>query len=67
MAEDDEEEQSFFSAPGTCVVDVGITNTQLIISHSQKKWIHLIMDTLQRYIILSSQIKNASSFYMQLS
>nr|AAH44773.1 Nibrin [Mus musculus] len=48
MAEDDEEEQSFFSAPGTCVVDVGITNTQLIISHSQKKWIHLIMDTLQR-------------------
>ncbi|XP_028636112.1 nibrin isoform X2 [Grammomys surdaster] len=48
MAEEDEEEQSFFSAPGTCVVDVGITNTQLIITDSQKKWIHLIMDILQR-------------------
>ncbi|XP_029332224.1 nibrin isoform X2 [Mus caroli] len=48
MAEEDEEEQSFFSAPGTCVVDVGITNTQLIIPDSQKKWIHLIMDILQR-------------------
>ncbi|XP_052032079.1 nibrin isoform X2 [Apodemus sylvaticus] len=47
MAEEDEEEQSFFSAPGTCVVDVGITNTQLIITESQKKWIHLIMDILQ--------------------
>ncbi|GAB1288334.1 Nibrin [Apodemus speciosus] len=47
MAEEDEEEQSFFSAPGTCVVDVGITNTQLIITESQKKWIHLIMEILQ--------------------
>lgn len=47
MAEEDEEDQSFFSAPGTCVVDVGITNTQLIITESQKKWIHLIMDILQ--------------------
>lgn len=48
MAEGGEEEQSFFSAPGTCVVDVGITNTQLIITDSQRKWIHLIMDILQR-------------------
>lgn len=47
MAEEDEEDQSFFLAPGTCVVDVGITNTQLIITESQKKWIHLIMDILQ--------------------
>ncbi|XP_031222411.1 nibrin [Mastomys coucha] len=43
-----EEEQSFFSAPGTCVVDVGMTNTQLIITDSQKKWIHVVMDILQR-------------------
>lgn len=49
MAEGGEEEQSFFSAPGTCVVDVGITNTQLIITDSQRKWIHLIMDILQRH------------------
>lgn len=52
MAEGGEEEQSFFSAPGTCVVDVGITNTQLIITDSQRKWIHLIMDILQRYTAL---------------
>lgn len=49
MAEEGEEEQSFFSAPGTCVVDVGMTNTQLIITDSQRKWIHLIMDILQRH------------------
>lgn len=49
MAEGGEEEQSFFSAPGTCVVDVGMTNTQLIITDSQRKWIHLIMDILQRH------------------
>lgn len=49
MAEGGEEEQSFFSAPGTCVVDVGMTNTQLIITDSQRKWIHSIMDILQRH------------------
>lgn len=49
MAEEGEEEQSFFSAPGTCVVDVGMTNTQLIITDSQRKWIHSIMDILQRH------------------
>ncbi|EGW01424.1 Nibrin [Cricetulus griseus] len=30
-----------------CVVDIGITNTQIIITDSQKTWIHLIMDMLQ--------------------
>ncbi|XP_036033571.1 nibrin [Onychomys torridus] len=49
IAEENEEEESFFSAPGTCVVDIGITNTQIIITDSQKKWIHLIMDVLQRH------------------
>ncbi|XP_005362392.1 nibrin isoform X1 [Microtus ochrogaster] len=49
MAEENEEEESFFSAPGTCVVDIGITNTQIIIADSQKKWIHLVMDVLQRH------------------
>lgn len=52
MAEENEEEESFFSAPGTCVVDVGITNTQIIITDSQKKWVHLVMDVLQRYVII---------------
>ncbi|ERE83429.1 nibrin isoform X2 [Cricetulus griseus] len=49
MAEENEEDESFFSAPGTCVVDIGITNTQIIITDSQKTWIHLIMDMLQRH------------------
>ena len=52
MAEENEEEESFFSAPGTCVVDIGITNTQIIIADSQKKWVHLVMDVLQRYVII---------------
>lgn len=34
--------------PGTCVVDVGITNTQTLIPDSQKKWIRSVMDMLQR-------------------
>ncbi|XP_051054565.1 nibrin [Phodopus roborovskii] len=49
ITEENEEEESFFSAPGTCVVDIGITNTQIIITDSQKTWIHLIMDILQRH------------------
>ncbi|XP_057591428.1 nibrin isoform X2 [Hippopotamus amphibius kiboko] len=48
ITEENEEEDSFFSAPGTCVVDVGITNSQTLIPDSQKKWIHSIMDILQR-------------------
>ncbi|KAB0390320.1 hypothetical protein E2I00_014806, partial [Balaenoptera physalus] len=48
ITEDNEEEDSFFSAPGTCVVDVGITDSQTLIPDSQKKWIHSIMDILQR-------------------
>jgi nijmegen breakage syndrome protein 1 len=51
ITEENEEEDSFFSAPGTCVVDIGITNTQILIPDSQKKWIHSIMDALQRYRI----------------
>lgn len=49
IAEENEEEESFFSAPGTCVVDIGITNTQIIVTDSQKKWINLIMDMLPRH------------------
>lgn len=45
---EEKEEDSFFSAPGTCVVDTGITNTQSLIPDSQKEWIQLIMDVLQR-------------------
>uniref|UniRef100_A0A9L0THP2 Nibrin n=1 Tax=Equus caballus TaxID=9796 RepID=A0A9L0THP2_HORSE len=48
ITEKNEEEDSFFSAPGTCVVDVGITDSQNLIPDSQKKWIHSIMDMLQR-------------------
>ncbi|XP_045661960.1 nibrin isoform X2 [Ursus americanus] len=48
ITEENEEEDSFFSAPGISVVDVGITNSQTLIPDSQKKWIHSIMDKLQR-------------------
>uniref|UniRef100_A0A8C0T1X5 Nibrin n=1 Tax=Canis lupus familiaris TaxID=9615 RepID=A0A8C0T1X5_CANLF len=48
ITEENKEEYSFFSAPGICVVDVGITNSQTLIPDSQKKWIHSIMDKLQR-------------------
>ncbi|VTJ67574.1 Hypothetical predicted protein [Marmota monax] len=48
ITEENEEEDSFFSAPGICVVDIGITNTQILIPDSQKKWVHSIMDVLQR-------------------
>ncbi|XP_053520686.1 nibrin isoform X2 [Artibeus jamaicensis] len=44
---EENEEECFFLAPGTCVVDVGITNSQTLISDSQKKWIHSIIDMLQ--------------------
>lgn len=45
---EENENDSFFSAPGTCVVDVGITNTQTLIPDSQKMWVHSIVDMLQR-------------------
>ncbi|XP_044772394.1 nibrin-like isoform X2 [Neomonachus schauinslandi] len=48
ITEENEEEESFFSVPGICVVDVGITNSQTLIPDSPKKWIHSIMDKLQR-------------------
>ncbi|XP_029779374.1 nibrin isoform X2 [Suricata suricatta] len=48
ITEENEEEDRFFTAPGICVVDVGITNSQTPISDSQKTWIHSIMDVLQR-------------------
>ncbi|KAL2766939.1 nibrin isoform 1 [Daubentonia madagascariensis] len=48
ITEENEEEDSFFSSPGTCVVDIGITNSQIFIPDSQKKWIHSKMDMLQR-------------------
>ncbi|KAM7075892.1 nibrin [Molossus nigricans] len=48
ITEENEEEESFFLASGTCVIDIGITNSQTLISDSQKKWIHSIMDMLQR-------------------
>ncbi|XP_021569322.1 nibrin isoform X2 [Carlito syrichta] len=48
ITEENEEEDSFFSAPGTCVVDMGMTNSQILIPDSQKKWIRSIMDVLQR-------------------
>ncbi|KAM5280729.1 nibrin isoform 2-T2 [Ctenodactylus gundi] len=48
ITEENEENDTFFSAPGTCVVDIGVTNTQILLPDSQKKWIHSIMDLLQR-------------------
>ncbi|XP_054981920.1 nibrin isoform X2 [Sorex araneus] len=48
LTEENEEDESFFSAPGTCVIDVGITNTSMLIPNSQKTWILSIVDMLQR-------------------
>ncbi|XP_075861286.1 nibrin isoform X1 [Microcebus murinus] len=48
ITEENEEEDSFFSTPGTCVVEIGTTNSQTLIPDSQKKWIQSIMDMLQR-------------------
>ena len=48
ITEESKEDDSFFSAPGTCVVDAGLTDSQTLIPDSQKKWIHSIMDILQR-------------------
>ncbi|XP_006880584.1 PREDICTED: nibrin [Elephantulus edwardii] len=48
ITEENEEEASFFSAPGTCVVEVGITNSQTFISDSQKNLIPSVMDILKR-------------------
>ncbi|XP_011766595.2 nibrin [Macaca nemestrina] len=48
ITEENEEEHNFFLAPETCVVDIGITNSQTLIPDSQKKWIQSIMDMLQR-------------------
>ncbi|XP_077023278.1 nibrin [Tamandua tetradactyla] len=48
ITEKNEVEDSFFLAPGTCVVEVGIINSQTLIPDSQKKWIHSIMNMLQR-------------------
>ena len=59
ITEENKEEYSFFSAPGICVVDVGITNSQTLIPDSQKKWIHSIMDKLQRYRIILIILKKA--------
>ncbi|KAK2095547.1 hypothetical protein P7K49_026963, partial [Saguinus oedipus] len=47
ITEENEEEHNVFLAPGTCVVDTGITNSQILIPDSQKKWIQSIMDMLQ--------------------
>lgn len=57
ITEENEEEDSFFSAPGTCVVDIGITDSQTLIPDSQKKWLHSIMDILQRYSIINFKKK----------
>ncbi|XP_007946944.1 nibrin [Orycteropus afer afer] len=48
ITEENEEKDDFFLAPGTCVVDVGIANSQTLIPDSQKNWIHSIMDMLKR-------------------
>lgn len=49
ITEENEEENSFFSAPGTCVVDVAVTESQTSVSDSQKTWIQSVMDVLHRY------------------
>ncbi|KAL0599054.1 Nibrin [Plecturocebus cupreus] len=48
LVTEENEEHNVFLAPGTCVVDIGITNSQMLIPDSQKKWIQSIMAMLQR-------------------
>ncbi|KAM6214905.1 nibrin [Rhynchocyon petersi] len=48
ITEENEEEECFFFAPGTCVVDVGVTNSQTVISASQRNLVPSIMDILKR-------------------
>ncbi|XP_051826773.1 nibrin isoform X4 [Antechinus flavipes] len=45
--EEDNEAVTSFLTPGTCIVDVGVTNSQILIPDSVKKWIHSVMDMLQ--------------------
>ncbi|KAM9094174.1 nibrin isoform X1 [Sarcophilus harrisii] len=45
--EEDKEAATSFLTPGTCIVDVGLTNSQVLIPDSVKKWIHSVMDMLQ--------------------
>ncbi|XP_074126104.1 nibrin isoform X2 [Sminthopsis crassicaudata] len=45
--EEDKEAATSFLTPGTCIVDVGLTNSQVLIPDSVKKWIHSVMNMLQ--------------------
>ncbi|XP_078009781.1 nibrin isoform X1 [Phascolarctos cinereus] len=45
--EEDKEAVSSFLTPGTCIVDAGLTNSQVLVPDSVRKWIRSIMDMLQ--------------------
>ncbi|XP_043860345.1 nibrin [Dromiciops gliroides] len=45
--EEDKEATTSFLTPGTCIVDAGLTNSQVLVTDSVRKWIHSIMDMLQ--------------------
>ncbi|XP_027699314.1 nibrin isoform X2 [Vombatus ursinus] len=45
--EEDKEAVSSFLTPGTCIVDAGLTNSQVLEPDSVRKWIRSIMDMLQ--------------------
>ncbi|XP_075405622.1 nibrin isoform X2 [Tenrec ecaudatus] len=48
ITEENEEDEKFFLAPGTCVVDVGMTNTPTLLPDSQKNLVQSVLNMLTR-------------------
>ncbi|XP_068942784.1 nibrin isoform X2 [Petaurus breviceps papuanus] len=47
LATEEDKEAAAFLTPGTCIVDAGLTDSQVLVPDSMRKWIHSIMDMLQ--------------------
>ncbi|XP_036593326.1 nibrin isoform X2 [Trichosurus vulpecula] len=47
LATEEDEEAVSFITPGTCIVDAGLTDSQVLVPDSTRKWIRSIMDMLQ--------------------
>ncbi|XP_074056009.1 nibrin [Macrotis lagotis] len=45
--EEDKEAVTSFLTPGTCIVDAGLTNSQVLVPDSVRKWIQSVIDVLQ--------------------
>ncbi|XP_072459717.1 nibrin isoform X2 [Notamacropus eugenii] len=47
LATEEDKEATSFLTPGTCIVDAGLTDSQVLVPDSVRKWIRSIMDMLQ--------------------